>query len=90
MSTADDVCRRWLALAAVDLAVAEENLEIGGSRSGIVCFHAQQAAEKTLEAALMYRGVEPPHRHNLNVIRNLLPGDWEIRWTGLDLSELTD
>ena len=35
-------------------------------------FHAQQAAEKLLKAALVSRGVEYPRTHNLSVLIELL------------------
>ena len=36
------------------------------------CFHAQQAAEKSLKALLISRSCEPPYIHNLQVLLDLL------------------
>jgi HEPN domain-containing protein len=38
-----------------------------------VCWFAQQAAEKALEAALVLEGIKFPLRHDLDALRNLLP-----------------
>ena len=38
----------------------------------IVCFHAQQAAEKALKALLASQGVAYPFQHNLQVLMALL------------------
>ena len=39
----------------------------------MLCFHAQQAAEKSLKAVLLAREIEFPKTHNLRVLRDLLP-----------------
>jgi HEPN domain-containing protein len=39
----------------------------------MLCFHAQQAAEKSLKAVLLAHEVEFPRTHNLRVLRDLLP-----------------
>jgi len=40
----------------------------------IVCFHAQQAAEKALKALLLRHGILYPHKHDLADLIALLPG----------------
>lgn len=49
-----------------------------GSASGdvpylLLCFHAQQAAEKSVKAVLLDKGVDFPPTHNLSVLFALLP-----------------
>jgi HEPN domain-containing protein len=38
-----------------------------------LCFHAQQAAEKAIKAALVFLGVAFPKTHNLGTLLGLLP-----------------
>lgn len=67
----------WLAYALGD---------IDASRSGrghpqrprIVGFHAPQAVEKALKAAIILEGAEPPRSHDLDELRNLLPRTWRV------------
>lgn len=53
---------------------ALSDLEIAGDRSGehvlleSLCFHAQQAAEKSLKAVLIARGIQFPRTHNLKML----------------------
>lgn len=62
----------WLAYAQSDLAVARLPatppilLEI-------LCFHAQQAAEKAIKAVLIRFGVEPPKIHDIRRLTECLP-----------------
>lgn len=82
--------QRWLRFASEDLAVAE-NLaknELRAPRHR--CWLAQQAAEKAIKAALILDGVSFPFRHDLDVLRNLLPVRWALRETFPDLAELTE
>lgn len=54
----------WLAFARRDLGDAEVLATSGGSIES-VCFHAQEAAEKSLKALLVFRGQRVPTVHNL-------------------------
>lgn len=63
---------RWLQYAAGDLALAEHSA--GADVPHLLrCFHAQQAAEKSLKAVLLDCGVEFPPTHNLSTLLALLP-----------------
>ena len=79
--------RRWLHFAREDLDVANELL--GRRRIRHACFYAQQGAEKALKAALVLDGLEVPHVHDLNAVRNRLPDYWSVRREHPDLAELT-
>ena len=79
--------RRWLNFAGEDLDVANELLDRRRIRHA--CFYAQQGAEKALKAALVLEGLEVPHIHDLNAVRNRLPGNWTVRREHPDLAELT-
>jgi HEPN domain-containing protein len=39
----------------------------------LLCFHAQQAAEKTIKAVLIACGIEPPRTHSITALIDLLP-----------------
>lgn len=55
----------WLAKADSDL-LAIRKLTIGEPVPwDVVCFLAQQTAEKTFKAALVSRGINPPRTHDL-------------------------
>ena len=41
--------------------------------SETLCFHAQQAAEKALKAALVYFLIEPPKTHSIGMLAEMLP-----------------
>ncbi len=60
-----DLVRGWLGKAENDLLNVENNLQAARVPWDTVCFHAQQAAEKTLKAYLVFQGVDPPPSHNL-------------------------
>jgi len=77
---------RWLAMALGDLEAARARR---GVRPRIVAFHAQQAAEKALKAALVLAGIEPPRTHDLEDLRRRLPGDWRVRRRPRDLARLS-
>ena len=61
----------WLRYAHSDLALSrvprprEVMLET-------LCYHAQQAAEKALKAALVHVGIAPPYTHNLRTLLDAL------------------
>lgn len=83
------VLRHWLRYAGEDLRTAEMLLE----RSGIPrisCFHAQQAAEKSIKAIFVFMQVDFPFTHNLDRLRDLLPEGWAVKEDFPDLAELSE
>ena len=62
----------WLRFAKSDLAVAQRPPD-GHVLTETLCFHAQQAVEKSLKAVLLAGGVPFPRTHNLKVLSDLLP-----------------
>jgi hypothetical protein len=64
----------WLRHAKADLALAASPLPRDGLYSTL-CFHAQQAAEKSIKAILVFRGIEFPKVHILTRLIDLLPSD---------------
>jgi HEPN domain-containing protein len=77
MSARPDVTKevaRWTEKAEQDFLAAEELVRSGDERlTGIVCFHAQQCAEKYLKALLVYQGVAFPKTHDLRLLLDLVP-----------------
>lgn len=55
----------WIEKADDDLLDIENNLAAERTPWGVVCFHAQQAAEKYLKAFLVHRGDQPRRTHDL-------------------------
>jgi len=62
----------WLRFARSDLAVARQK---PGAEvlPETLCFHAQQATEKTIKAVLVHVGVPVPKTHNIERLVDLLP-----------------
>jgi HEPN domain-containing protein len=63
MRNATDLVRGWLRKAQSDLTALEGSRQAGAPDAA--CFHAQQAAEKLLNAFLTHHGTEFPFTHNL-------------------------
>src|SRR2546426_2389647 len=81
--------REWVEKAEHDLAAAERLIESGRiDLSDIVCFHAQQCAEKFLKAMLAYRGVEFLRTHDLVVLLHRVRERDAVRLEDGDLSPL--
>jgi len=55
----------WLEKADHDLITARQTLLLPDGPTDTVCFHAQQAVEKSLKAVLVCRQVPFPKTHNL-------------------------
>ena len=64
----------WLRHARSDLALAQPTPDPQVLRENL-CFHAQQAAEKSLKAVLVARGLAVPRTHSLGSLMDLLPPD---------------
>jgi HEPN domain-containing protein len=82
--------RRWLHYADQDLLAARSMLESRDFEPRHICWLAQQAAEKTIKAALVYEQIEFPWRHDLEALKLLLPETWHGRDQLKDLSGLTE
>jgi HEPN domain-containing protein len=78
----------WLRHAAADLALAQVPLPEHGLYNTL-CFHAQQAAEKSLKAVLISHGIEPPKVHSLTRLLDLLPTEFQSNQQLQAASDLT-
>jgi len=71
MSGAGELPQTLLGLARDDEFAARSLLPVAGVADSILGFHAQQAVEKALKAALAARGVAFPHTHDLDGLLEL-------------------
>ena len=84
------VARSWIQKAANDLVAAAHLLKLGArAPTDVVCFHAQQVAEKHLKALLAFRGLDFPKTHDLDALARRLPNGLRSRLRAIDLAELT-
>jgi len=80
---------RWLHYARLDLAAAELWPDVAQLPLTVVCFHAQQAAEKYIKALLVACDSDPPHTHDLVALVELLPSDLQSSLLECDLEALS-
>lgn len=80
MSTPEyrEVALLFLAKAGADLAAAELLAEDPGQDDGVIGFHAQQAAEKSLKALVAHHGGEIPRTHDLEYLAELVAEDVDL------------
>ena len=85
MQTADRLAdtARWLRYAEEDLTTAETFLGHPHVPPRQSCWHAQQAAEKALKAALIFLQIDFQRTHDLNLLRDMLPKSWKPLKTAL-------
>lgn len=60
---------KWILKAENDLRIIEKDLSSADPINDVICFHAQQAAEKYLKAYLVHKSVIPEKSH---IIERLL------------------
>jgi len=73
MKNNSELLRLWIEKAESDLFTAKHLLELKASApTEIICFHAQQSAEKFLKACLIKNDLEILKTHNLTVLINEL------------------
>jgi HEPN domain-containing protein len=67
----------WLRYARADLAIARVTPS-GDIMIEMLCFHAQQSAEKGIKAVLVHVGIGFDRTHNLNALLATLPSGLTI------------
>jgi HEPN domain-containing protein len=65
----------WIRIAEDDFKTAESLLLMDDPAFGIICFHAQQCAEKYLKALLVWLQIDIPKTHDLTLLARLMPED---------------
>ena len=90
MSAADaaEEAGRWLAYAEDDRRLAKAVLAMTDVKPGQACYHAQQAGEKALKAALILAGVPVGRTHDLVYLGGMVPAGWTSRFAPTDLADL--
>ena len=79
---------RWLDRARQDLRMANVAIAADPPDPNWTCFAAQQTAEKSLKAALVLEGIDPPRTHELRKLRELLPAGWGLPGSDGDLERI--
>lgn len=75
VSDPDDVLP-WLSKVRHDLLAIANNIAAEETPWDVVCFHAQQAAEKALKAFLVAHGTTPARTHDcVRLLQDCLPHD---------------
>lgn len=77
---------RWLRFAKEDLDAAIM-LQSGTPRHS--CLLAQQSAEKAIKSIFVFLDMRISKSHDLDMLKNLLPDEWEVKTRFDDLSELS-
>ena len=74
-----EVALGWLRRARSDLVMARKALAGRDELDPwVASFHAQQAAEKYMKAALVIEQIRFPRTHELERLRSLLPAAWNL------------
>ena len=79
----------WLRYAKSDLELARIEKPAGVLLENL-CFHAQQAAEKTLKAVLIFLEIDFPRTHNIRTLLDLLPKGVDVPQEVEESAILTD
>jgi|UniRef100_A0A7C4TXN1 HEPN domain-containing protein len=84
--------KEWIKKAENDLIVAKHSLTLKPvAPYDIICFHAQQCAEKYLKAYLVYKGIEFEKTHDLGELIGLASAEDNNFMELIDIAErLTD
>jgi HEPN domain-containing protein len=68
-SVGDEYLRRWLVKANEDITTIDALISSSPEKhSSAICFHAQQAVEKFLKAFLVYKGIDFPRTHDVDML----------------------
>lgn len=78
---------RWLRYAEEDFDGADTLRTSGTPRHS--CSLAQQSAEKALKSIYAFLDMRIVKSHDLDMLKNLLPGGWDVKTRFPDLSELS-
>ncbi len=84
-----DFIKQWLAKADEDLLVVERLTDYEIIATSSVCFHCQQAVEKSLKAFLIANGVDIKKTHNIEYLLSEC-SDIDKDFTDIDPKELSD
>lgn len=81
---------QWMTKAEEDLRLARHGLKMGTDCPfGLICFHAQQTAEKDIKALLTFHQIPFRKTHDLKELTRLLPKGMSLGVGGRNLAELS-
>jgi HEPN domain-containing protein/predicted nucleotidyltransferase len=75
--------RWWLRKAFLDMKAALA-VEDDPDLASVVCFHAQQCAEKAIKALLVEQGTHPERTHIMEKLLDALDPAWEVKHARID------
>ena len=82
--------QQWLAYGDEDLRLAKHGLTLAsGAPYRLIAYHAQQCAEKSFKAYLIYYRIDFPYTHNIARLLELCPDKHEWSTNLEDAEELT-
>lgn len=85
-----ELARTWVRFAESDLRTGRLILDHLAEDSRQAGFHAQQAVEKVLKAAIVFvQGTDPPRTHDIGALVNALPAGWAVHQLSSELRGLT-
>jgi HEPN domain-containing protein len=84
-----NLVEQWLIYAKSDLELARVDLP-DSVLLETLCYHAQQAAEKSLKAILVYYSVSVPRTHNIGTLIDLLEEYIDVPESIGDVAILTE
>jgi len=82
--------QRWIKYASEDLHAAQIIISEPTIAHRHVCWLAQQSAEKSIKAVLIFLQIDFHRIHDLDALRNLIPDDWSVKARFPDLAILTE
>jgi HEPN domain-containing protein len=81
-----DESKIWLNYAEMDLRAAHALLDSDEFFPRQICFFAQQCAEKSIKAILVFEEVAFPKSHDLDRLRDMIPDGWKFKEAFPDLA----
>ena len=82
--------QQWFAYGDEDLQLAKHGLTLAsGAPYRLIAYHAQQCAEKSFKAYLIYYRIDFPYTHNIAQLLELCPDKHEWGTSLEDAEELT-
>lgn len=85
----EKVALRWLQYSNKDLENASHMINTKPDSFALVCWLYQQSAEKAIKSALTLEQIRVMHIHDLDILLDMLPGNWIVKKEHTDLSKIT-
>jgi HEPN domain-containing protein len=79
----------WLSFVQDDLAIVKLAVNVATIPQSVLGFHAQQAIDKALKAALAGKMIEPPRTHNLRYLADRVQTAYGLSIDALHGQDLT-